>query len=59
MKGLIVHPIVWEHLCGILKVSRGFPKFLMEYTNAFIQPIKFHFISRLVIKKVLELMAWI
>ena len=31
VKGLIVHPMVWEHLCGILKVSIGFPKFPMEF----------------------------
>ena len=28
MKGLIVHPIEWERLCEILKVPKGFPKFL-------------------------------
>ena len=31
MKGLIVHPIVWEHWCGILKVPTWFPKFPMEF----------------------------
>ena len=31
MKGLIVHPIVWEHWNGILKVPTGFPKFSMEF----------------------------
>jgi hypothetical protein len=31
MKGLIVHPVVWEHLCGILKVSKGFPKLPMKF----------------------------
>ena len=31
MKGLIVHPAIWEHLCGILKVPKGFPKFPMEF----------------------------
>ena len=37
MKGFIVHPIVWEYLCGTLKVFKGF-------LNALIQPVKFHFI---------------
>ena len=27
IKGLIVHPVVWEYLCGILEVLRRFPKF--------------------------------
>ena len=31
MKGLIFHPVVWEHLCGILKVPIGSPKFPMEF----------------------------
>ena len=30
MKGFIVHPIVWEHLCGVWS-SHRFPKFPMEY----------------------------
>ena len=30
MKRLVVHPVVREHLCGILKVPKGFPKFPME-----------------------------
>ena len=30
MKRLIIHPIVHEHLCVILKVPIGFPKFAME-----------------------------
>ena len=49
MKELIVLPIVWEHLCGL----KRFP----VHTNALTQLIKFHFISRLVIKRGLELMA--
>ena len=31
MEGLIVHLIVWEHLCGILRVPIGFPKPPMEF----------------------------
>ena len=31
MKGLIVHPIVWEHLCGILKILIKFPKFPLKF----------------------------
>jgi hypothetical protein len=30
MKGLIVYPVVWEHLCGNLTVPILFPKFPME-----------------------------
>jgi hypothetical protein len=30
-KGLIVHPIVQEHMCGNLEVPIGFPKFAMEF----------------------------
>ena len=60
MKGLVVHLIVWDHLCGILKVPMGFPKFSMEfqlksYTNALIQWV--HFISRLSLIRGLDLMA--
>ena len=31
MKGLIVHSIVWENLCGILEVLIEFPKFPKEF----------------------------
>ena len=31
MMGLIVHLVVWEHLCGIVKVPGRFPKFPMEF----------------------------
>ena len=30
MQRLIIHPTVYEHLWGILRVPRGFPKFPME-----------------------------
>ena len=33
MKRLIVHPIVWEQLCGILKAPKGFLKFPMEFPS--------------------------
>ena len=35
MKGLIVHPVVWEHLCGILEVLE-IPKFPMEFPGGII-----------------------
>ena len=72
MKGSIVHPIVGEHLRGIWKVPKlsngplrgisfGIKGSLWEpsksYTNALIRPVKFHLISRLVIKKGLKSMA--
>ena len=50
MKGLILHPTVREHLCEILKVPHK------SHTNALIQVVGFHFISRLAIKRGLELM---
>ena len=31
MKELIIHPIVWAHLCGTLKVPMGSPKYPMEF----------------------------
>ena len=31
LKGLIVHSVVLEHSCGILKVPRGFPKVPMKF----------------------------
>ena len=27
MKGLLVHPVEWEHLCGISKAPKGLKKF--------------------------------
>jgi hypothetical protein len=40
MKGLIVHPVVWEHLCAILKVPIRFIAFPMEYPMEF--PMESH-----------------
>ena len=69
MKGLIVHPIIWDQFCGLLKIPIGFTKFPMEFptwelkeplkshTIALKQLVKFHFISRMVIKRGLELIA--
>jgi hypothetical protein len=31
MKGLTVHPVIWEHLYGILKVLKGLPTFPTEF----------------------------
>ena len=59
MKGLIIHPVILEHLCGILKVSKiinGVP-LLGSHTNALMQPHIFHYISRVVMERGLELMA--
>ena len=72
-RGWLFIPSYESIFVGFLKVPGGFSKFPMEFpigqlhwelrerskprTNAFIQPINFHFISRLVTKRDLELMA--
>ena len=36
MKGLIVHPTIWEHLCVILRVPNEFPNSPMEFSEGLV-----------------------